>query len=407
MSAIQHHPDLSDADTFADGFPHDYFRQLRREAPVYFHERNVRGGPGFFVVSRYDDVKAASRDPGLWSSASGVTIFDPPETVEMGQHSMLFMDPPNHVRFRKLVSAGFTPRRIGGLQDLIRERARSIVGEVAKRGSCDFVTEVAAELPLQMIADFIGVPQEKRHILFECSNKMIGAEDPEYAAPGVDMDQLALEASIGLYSLANEIAEERLRHPKDDIVTTLLTAEVDGEKLSQTEFDAFFVLLSIAGNETTRNQSAQGLRLLLEHPEALAAIRKDMSLLPAAIEEIVRYNPPVMYFRRTATADCEMRGVKIQKGQMIVMYYPSANRDEAVFPDPDRFEIRRSPNEHLGFGIGEHFCLGANLARMQLRAIFTEVLTQMHDIELTGPIDRLRSHFIDGIKHMPIRFRAA
>jgi cholest-4-en-3-one 26-monooxygenase len=407
MSAIHHHPDLSDADTFTDGFPHDYFRQLRREAPVYFHERNARGGPGFFVLSRYEDVKAASRDPGLWSSASGITIFDPPETVEMGQHSMLFMDPPQHVRFRKLVSAGFTPRRIGGLQDLIRERARSIVADVARRGRCDFVTDVAAELPLQMIADFIGVPQEKRHVLFECSNKMIGAEDPEYAPVGADMDQIAMEASIGLYALADEIAAERLREPKDDIVSTLLTAEVDGEKLSPTEFNAFFVLLSIAGNETTRNQTAQGLRLLLEHPDALRAVQRDLSLLPAAIEEMVRYNPPVMYFRRTATDDCEIRGVKIRKGQMIIMYYPSANRDDAVFPEPDRFEIRRSPNEHLGFGIGEHFCLGANLARMQLRAIFTEVLTQLHDIQLDGPIDRLRSHFIDGIKHMPIRFEAA
>jgi len=406
MSAA-HHPDLTDPDTFADGFPHEFFRELRRDAPVYWHERNARGGPGFFVLSRYEDVKAASRDPMLWSSASGVTIFDPPETVEMGQHSMLFMDPPHHVRFRKLVSAGFTPRRIAALQELIRERARSIVSEVAKRGRCDFVTHVAAELPLQMIADFIGVPQEKRHILFECSNKMIGAEDPEYTAPGADIDQIALEASIGLYALANEIAEERLRDPKDDIVSTLLTAEVEGEKLSPTEFDAFFVLLSIAGNETTRNQTAQGLRLLLEHPDALRTVQRDPGVLPSAIEEMVRYNPPVMYFRRTATSDTEIRGVKIKKGQMLVMYYPSANRDESVFDDPDRFDIGRHPNEHLGFGIGEHFCLGANLARMQLRSIFGEVLTHLHDIELEGPIDRLRSHFIDGIKHMPIRFRAA
>jgi cytochrome P450 len=197
------------------------------------------------------------------------------------------------------------------------------------------------------------------------------------------------------------------RAPQDDIVSILLTAEVDGERLSPTEFDAFFVLLTVAGNETTRNQTSQGLRLLLEHPAAYRRLVDDPSLIPTAVEEMLRYNPPVMYFRRTATADTEIRGVPIARDQMLTLYYPSANRDDSVFADPDRFDVTRTPNEHLAFGIGEHFCLGANLARMQLHAIFTEVLTRLRDIELDGPVDRLRSHFIDGIKHMPIRFGVA
>ena len=354
-------PDLTDPETFRDGFPHEFFRRLRAEDPVYFQERSIAGVPGFFVFTRYDDIKAASRNPAIFSSASGITLLDPPETVEMGQHSMLFMDPPQHVRFRKLVSAGFTPRRVQQMKSLVHERARTIVEQVAAAGRCDFVTAIAAELPLQMIVDFIGVPQEQRTVLFEASNKLIGAEDPEYATPGADMDQLALEATIELYNLAHGIAEERLKDPKDDIVSILLHSEVDGEKLSPTEFDAFFVLLTVAGNETTRNQTSQGLRLLLEHPDQYRRLVDDPSLLPGAVEEMLRFNPPVMYFRRTATVDTEVRGVQIKRGQMVAFYYPSANRDEDVFEDPDRFDITRSPNEHLAFGIGEHFCLGANL----------------------------------------------
>jgi len=393
-------PDLSDPDTFRDGFPHAAFATLRREAPVWFHERDFPGGSGFWVVSRYDDVKSVGTRPRLFSSAKGVTIRTEQSQVEMGQSSMLFMDPPQHGRYRRLVAPVFTPRRLAEIEERVRLRARAIVDAVAPRGECDFVADLAAELPLQMIADLMGVPQDERPRVFEASNRIIGSEDPDLGGSVEDAERGARD----LFVLAHGLAEDRLAHPRDDVVSALLHGEVDGERLTPLQFDGFFVLLAIAGNETTRNQTAHGMRLLLEHPAERRRLAADPGLLPSAIEEMLRYNPPVMYFRRTATEDVELGGARIRAGDKVTLWYPSANRDETVFPDPDRFDVARAPNDHLAFGFGEHYCLGAHLARMQMRVLFEEVLARMPDVELDGEIARLRSHFIDGIKRMPVRF---
>ena len=395
---------LADPDSFARGFPHDVFRRLRREAPVYWHPQgHARGGSGFFVVSKYEDIKYVGRRPDIFSSEPGITIVDnPPDDFEAGQSSMLQMDPPRHARYRKLVSGGFTPRRIGALEPMIRELAGQILDEAAAKDRVDFVTDVAAELPLRVIARFLGVAPEDQPLLFSASNRLLGFEDSEYHTTEEDGRQAAIELAM----LAHKVGEQRKTDPKDDIVTLLLNAEVDGQRLSDIDFIAFFVLLTVAGNETTRNQTSHTLRLLFEHPAEMAKVVADPSLLPGAIEEALRFSPPVMYFRRTTKAATELRGMAIPEGSNVTTYYPSANRDEDVFPEPDRFDVTRTPNEHLAFGDGEHFCLGASLARLQLRCMVVETLVRYPKIALDGPIDLLRSHFIDGVKHMPVRLQA-
>ena len=400
--------DLSNPDAFKDGFPHEHFRKLRREAPVLWHEGEhvepgipAEPGPGYWIVSRYEDVRYVSKHPDLFASKPGILVQDPLEIeTQLAPPSMIGMDPPAHARYRRLVSSGFTPRAIAGEEPHHHEIVRSILDRIAGRGSCDFVVDVAAELPLQVIAEFLGVPQEDRHKVFEWSNRMLGGEDPEYQLPF----EQGIQVAIDMFLYANKLAEERRAAPREDLISALLHGEVDGEKLSLPEFDSFFLLLSVAGNETTRNLISHGMLLLMEHPEAREALIRDPSLIPSAVEEMLRVRPPVMYFRRTATRDTELRGQKIRAGDKVTLWYPSANRDEDVFPDADRFDIRRSPNDHLAFGVGEHFCLGANLARLEIRVMFEHLLRRLPDIELAGPVEYLRSHFIDGVKHMPVRF---
>ena len=396
------HPDLSDPDTFNNGFPHDFFRYLRAEDPVHWHARNGQGSDGFFVISRHADIKYVSQHPELFCSSAGITVTEATvdENVEYGQSSIIFMDPPAHIRYRKLVSSAFKPARLTALESYIGSLADAIIDGVIEKGACDFVLDIAAELPLQVISEFIGVPQESRHRIFDASNKMLGSEDPEYNTNENSMQ----EAAVDLYMLSSELVAARKQKLRGDIISHLMTAEVDGDQLSEHEFNGFFVILVNAGNETTRNQTAQGLRLLMEHPEQKRRLLDEPGLLDSAVEEMLRFNPPVMYFRRTATADLELAGTPIKKGQSVAIYYPSANRDERVFEDPERFDITRDPNPHLAFGIGEHFCLGARLARIQLRAMFTAVLRRMPDIRIDGETQFLRSHFIDGIKRMPVRF---
>jgi cholest-4-en-3-one 26-monooxygenase len=262
------------------------------------------------------------------------------------------------------------------------------------------VRDVAAELPLQVIADLVGVPQEDRHKVFEWSNRLIGMDDPEFA----NSPEAGKMAAAELWMYANQLAEERKREPRNDLVTVLMTAEVDGEKLTEVEFDSFFLLLAVAGNETTRNLISGGMLALIEHPEQRRRLLENPNLLNSAVEEMLRWVSPVMHFRRTATRDTEIRGQKIRTGEKVVVYYGSANRDESVFPNPNVFDVGRTPNNHLAFGIGEHFCLGSNLARLEIRAIFEELLRRLPDIELASPVRRLRSNFIAGVKEMPVRF---
>jgi cholest-4-en-3-one 26-monooxygenase len=394
--------ELHDPDVFVRGVPHEALRLLRAEAPVYFHHEP--GGRGFWVVSKYDDVVTVGKDPGRFSSHRGGTNIQdyPPENLSTIQLLMLNMDPPQHNKFRRLVSQGFTPRMTAAIEPSIRAATRQILDRVAAKGECDFVRNIAAELPLVVIAELMGVPQEDRGKLFDWSNRLIGFDDPEFQT---SMEQ-GREAAMEMWFYANQLAAERKDVKSDDLVHVLMNAEVDGEALTEMEFDAFFLLLAVAGNETTRNLISGGMLALIEHPEQRKRLIADPSLIPSAIEEMLRWVTPVMYFRRTATRDTELRGTKIKEDDKVCVYYTSANRDEDVFPDPYTFDVGRTPNEHLAFGVGQHFCLGNSLARLEIRVMFEELIKRLPDIELAGPVRRLRSNFINGYKSIPVRFTA-
>ncbi len=394
-------PDIYDPEIYVAGVPHDAFRVLRAEQPVSFHPE-PDGGPGFWAITKYSDVVNISKDPGTFSSYRGGTNIPdyPPDSLDVIRMLMVNMDPPQHTKFRRLTSTGFTPRMIARMEDSIRRATRQIIDEVITLGRCDFVTKIAAELPLQVIADIMGVPQEDRHRVFDWSNRLIGFDDPEFQTSLDD----AKEAAAEIWGYANELAEGRKGQEGKDLVTVLINAEVDGEQLTEMEFDGFFLLLAVAGNETTRNLISGGMLALIENPDARARLRADPTLLPSAVEEMLRWVTPVIHFRRTATRDVEIRGQQVKEGDKVVLYYTSANRDEEVFANANVFDVGRTPNEHLAFGIGQHSCLGLNLARLEIRVIFEEILARMPDLELDGKVRRLRSNFINGVKELPVRF---
>jgi cholest-4-en-3-one 26-monooxygenase len=397
---------LLDLDRFQRQEHHEMFRRLRAEEPVSWSE--VDGAKGYWSFVKHADVLTINRDSRLFSSeAEGVVgMYNPDEVADGGEVGadprglmMLYTDPPKHTRYRLLVNKGFTPRMIGLIEQYLRHRAVMIVDNVIERGSCDFVTEVAAELPLQAIAEIMGVPQEDRKLIFDWSNRLIGMDDPEFA------NDDGTTAFVELYTYVNELGKQRRSDPREDIVTKLINSEIGGDRLSELEFDMFMLLLSVAGNETTRNATSWGMLALMQNPEAYAALVADPSKLEVAADEILRWASPVLHFRRTATEDTEVGGQAIAKGDKCVMWYISANRDEAVFDDPYTFDIGRTPNNHIAFGGGgAHFCLGANLARMELRLIFDEIVRRVPDIHATGEPEFLRSNFIGGIKHMPVSF---
>jgi cholest-4-en-3-one 26-monooxygenase len=303
--------------------------------------------------------------------------------------------------YRRLVATGFTPAMIRKLEPHVREITKNIIDNVAARGECDFVTEVAAELPLQVIAEMMGVPDEDRHKVFEWSNRLIGFDDPEFQNTAEDGQQAATE----MFLYAHQLAAERRQSPRDDLITVLVQAEVEGAALTEPDFDAFFILLAVAGNETTRNLISGAMQAFMEHPEQRQLLIDDPAHMPVAVEEMLRWVSPLIYFRRTATRDVDLRGQRIREGEKVVMYYPSANRDEDIFENPDVFDVRREHNPHVAFGGGgHHFCLGASLARLEIRVMFEELLPRLPDMALAGPPRRLRSNFINGIKHLPVRF---
>jgi cholest-4-en-3-one 26-monooxygenase len=392
--------DLFNPDTYVRGVPHEAFRLLRKEAPVYFQTEPK--GRGYWALTKYQDVVMVSKDPGRFSSFRGGTNIEdyPPEDLSLIQLIMVNMDPPQHSKFRKLVRQGFTPRMIARLEPAIRACTNQIIDAVVERGECDFVTSIAAELPLQVIAELMGIPQDDRHKVFDWSNRLIGFDDPEFQTTPEDGKMAAME----MWQYANELGAARIGQGGEDLVTVLMNGEVDGEKLTEMEFDSFFLLLAVAGNETTRNAISGGMIALMEHPDQRARLLADPSLVLTAVEEILRWTAPVMYFRRTATQDLEIRGQKIRENEKVCVYYSSANRDEEVFPNGDTFDVGRTPNDHLSFGIGEHFCLGNNLARLEMRIAFEELLRRLPDIELAAPFRRLRSNFINGYKSIPVKF---
>lgn len=394
-------PHLDSPDTFVQGVPHEAFARLRRDAPVYRQE--TEGGRSFWVLSKHADIAYASQHPAIFSSSKGVILGD---DVNQGGYElmMLNMDPPQHTKLRSLINMGFTPKMIRAMEAHVRGIAQDIVREAIEKREFDFVTEVAAELPLRVIAEMIGIPQEDRHQIFQWSNQMVGVEDPEYGLSHADAQQ----AAINMFAYADKLAQQRRLDPQDDLVSVLMDAEVDGERLTPVEFNVFFLLLAVAGNETTRNLISGGMLALIEHPDQLAVVREDPAHLTTAVEEMLRWVTPVMYFRRTVMQDTELRGQRLAAGDPVTLWYISGNRDEEVFPHADRFDVRRDPNPHITFGGGgPHFCLGYSLARLEIRLIFEELLKGIATFELTGPVAHLRSNFIGGIKHIPMRIEPA
>jgi len=382
------------------------FALLRHERPVSWHSEppldgtDIEVGPGFWAVVRHADVMHVSRNPQLFISGRGSNIPDwPPEVLEF-LGSMINMDDPRHTKLRLLVNRGFTPHQIGELTEAVEDRARAIVDAVADRGECDFVLDVASRLPLDIICNMLGIPNADHEFIFEQTNLVLGVGDPE-VAPTLD---IAFMAAHQLWDYAQSLGQERLDHPRDDIPTKLMQAEVEGQRLTAAEFGSFFVLLTAAGNETTRNAISHGMLALTRNPDQRAVWQADFeAVAPTAVEEIVRWASPVLHFRRSATADTEIAGQPIANGDKVVVWYLSANRDETVFHDPYRFDVLRSPNEHIGFGAGgPHFCLGAHLARLEITVMFRELFRRLPDIVVTGEPAMLRSGFIHGIKRMPV-----
>ena len=389
------------------------FATLRTERPIPFLEEpelpvaELPRGPGYWSLTRYADLLEASRNPEVFSSAQGATsIFDLPTAFSEFFGGMINMDDPRHGRQRRIVSQGFTPRALAKMEEGVARRASRIIDRVIERGECDFVADIAAPLPLEIICDMMGIPESESAMVFEQTNVILGLGDPEFLE-GTDNPQVAaLQAGAALGSLMAEMAADRRANPKDDLTTALLQKDQEDGAMTDEELASFFVLLVVAGNETTRNAISHGMKALCDYPDQRRAWAADFdALADTAVEEIVRWASPVIHMRRTCTRDTELGGQALAEGEKVVLWYASANRDEAVFADPHRFDLARRPNEHVGCGgPGPHYCLGANLARREIRVMFREIFERLPDLEITGPPDRLRSNFINGIKRMPCAF---
>jgi len=383
------------------------FATLRAERPVSFHEEfefpPLPKGAGFWALTRHADILEASRTPEVFCSGQGTQIGDQPPMFNEFFGSMINMDDPRHGRLRRIVSRGFTPRMIQHYERQVESVAASIVDAVIEKGECDFVTDIAARLPLEIICDMMGIPESDHAFVFESTNVILGAGDPEYISDPQLIIPKLLQAGAELANCAKELGRHRVKHPTDDLTSALVNAEVEGEQLDENELGSFFVLLAVAGNETTRNAISHGMKALCDFPEQRARWAADFeALAPTAVEEIVRWATPVIHFRRTATRDVELGGETIRAGDKVVLFYNSGNRDERMFPDPYEFDVGRTPNEHVGFGgPGPHYCMGAHLARREITIMMRELFRRLPDLEITGEPEYLRSAFIHGIKHMP------
>ena len=383
---------------------HGAMAKLRRERPIAWHQHDD-SGRGFWSLTRYDDVAAATRDWETFSSAFGIQVMTDPDDMQRlnAIRSMISTDPPKHTKLRAVVNRGFTPKMVARAEESVRRRAREIVDAIAPKGEVEFVSEVAAVLPVAIICDMMGVPEADRPRLLDATNRLLAGGDREYGGTRDSLQQAAEELrDYGLW-----LAKSRLAHPENDLTTTLVHAEVDGEAMPPQDLGPFFLLLVAAGNETTRNAISHGLWALTQFPDQKRRWLSDLDGCAAtAAEEIVRWASPLLHMRRTVTRDTTFGGVEMRKGDKVAMWYVSANRDETCFSDPYRFDITRTPNEHGGFGTGgAHFCLGAHLARREVIVMFEELLTRVPDIEATAPPERLRSNFIHGVKRLPAAFK--
>jgi cytochrome P450 len=407
-------PNVFDPREFADGLPHDAFQQLRDTEPVAWQaEHEVLdwpAGPGYWAVTRYSDVRHVLRTPDVFSSWLGATqIRDPePDDLAFIRRMILNMDPPEHQRLRKIVAAVFTRRRLEQSSAEITARASSLISSVAAQGSCDLPVDVTDDFPLLNLADLLGVPASDRNLLLRWTNRVIGYQDPEHAAEvvrdaaGKPLNPRSPAMLADMFGYASELFAYKKKNPAEDLMSALVSATVDGRALDDAELQMFFFLVVIAGNDTVRSALPGGVLALAEHPAEYERLRADLDLLPSAIEEILRWHPPVLSFRRTALQDVVLAGQQIRAGDKVVVYHASAHYDARQFPEPYRFDITRSPNDHMAFGQGPHLCLGAHFGRLQLRIFFREFLTRLPQVELAGPVVRLTSNFINGITHLPI-----
>ena len=392
--------DLSDPDLYVPSVPYEIFALLRREDPVHFNPE--RTGPGFWAVTRYEDIRTIHRDAVTFSSeVGGITLEDlAPENVE-ARKTMIDMDPPRHDELRGMVNRRFTPHAVTVWEDLVRNVVTEVLDEALPMGEFDFVEHISSEIPMRVFADIMGIPQEERREIIRLGNRLVGRQDPEYGVEPEEEDPMlpfSSPVALEMFEIGRRLASSRRDDPRDDLVTQLVF-----EQLTAHEYDLYFVLLAVAGNETTRHTISFGLQALLEHPDQRERLRGEPALMPTAVEEILRWATPVLHFRRTAMRDVELRGKTIAAGDKVTTWFVSGNRDEDVFPDGDTFDVGRSPNPHMTFGPGGvHHCLGAHLARLETRIAFEELLSRPVEIELAGPIERLRSNLGNGIKRMPV-----
>jgi cytochrome P450 len=408
--------DVASPRVYAEGVPHDALAALRAHDPVHWHPwPGTRDG--FWLLTKYADVVAAGKDAETFSSQAGhIALEDREPDALAARQSMIETDPPAHTRLRKIVSDAFTPRKVQEYEAYTRRITSDLLDRAIAQGEFDFVTAISEPLPITVLISVLGLPQEDAPYLIELTSEMAAATDPEYVPDRekypTDIDPRLLPfgtpAAWHVFEYGRKIGEDRRRNPTDDLVSRLVHAEVDGERLTDTEYSNFFELFIFAGNETTRTGISQGTLALMEHPDEFDRLAADSALMPTAVEEILRYGTPIIYFRRTATRDAEIRGVPIKAGDRVALWYVSANFDEEVFADPNRFDLGREPNRHVTFGRGgPHFCLGAFLARLEIRILLEEILARRVRFELTGPPVRLSSNFINGFKSLPVRVVSA
>ena len=390
------------------------FATLRAEDPIRFFEEWIppgipfEKGPGYWALTRHRHVLEASRNADIFCSSRGATALQdmPPEMLEFFG-GMINMDAPRHGQQRRIISRGFTPRALGALEKNVDQRAKAVIDRIAERGECDFVADIAAPLPLEIICDMLGIPESQTAMVLSNTNVILGLSDPEFVEEGTTGVMRAMTAGAELAALMREMCADRIKNPGNDLTTQLLhAAEGDNEALTPEEMVSFFILLVVAGNETTRNAVSHGMKALCDHPEQRAIWAADYEgVADTAVDEMVRWASPVIFMRRTVTQDTVLDGTAMKEGDKVALWYSSANRDEEVFDEPFKFDVRRTPNNHLGFGgPGPHFCLGANLARREIRVMFRELFRRLPDLQITGPPDRLQSNFINGIKRMPCSF---
>ncbi|GLW05731.1 cytochrome P450 [Microtetraspora sp. NBRC 13810] len=400
---------------YAQGIPHETYRRSRDEEPVRWQEEHAvddwPAGPGFWAVTRHADVVRVLRSPTEYSSWTGATQIRDPDPADLSfiRRMMLNLDPPDHGRLRRIVSGVFTPGRVERFAHGIATRARLLVDEIAERGACDLPVDVTDDYPIQNLADLLGIPAADRGQILAWTNRVVGYQDPDHATVvrgpnGEPVNPRSPAMLTDMFEYAHALAEYKRRNPADDIMTALATAEVDGQRLSDPELSMFFFLLVIAGNDTVRSALPGGVIALLGHPGEHRRLLADPGLLDSAIEEMLRWHPPVLSFRRTAVHDTELAGRPIAAGDKVVVFHAAANYDERRFPDPMTFDVARRDNDHVSFGDGPHVCLGARFARLQLRAFYHEFLWRLPDVELAGPPVRLVSNFIAGVKHLPLRY---